>query len=137
MSYSGSNSKDDSAKTRIYDIVRKKYVVRTPEEEVRQFLLQHLVEELKYPKELIGVEKQIILNGKRKRFDIVVFQDSKPWMIVECKKADQPINQNSLMQLLSYNITLKATYLVLFNGLSLLSFNTKNHAWYSDLPEFV
>lgn len=131
-----SNSKSTEEKEKIFDLVRKKYVIRTPEEDVRQFLLHHLLQELKYPGALIGVEKQVLVNGKRKRFDIVVFKESKPWMIVECKQANQAINKAALMQLLSYNLTLKATYLVLFNGLALLCFDTKNNKWSNELPTF-
>ena len=91
----------------IFDEVRKRWVLLTPEEWVRQNFLQYLIFVKKYPASLIAVEKQIRLNDLKKRFDIVVFdQNSQPWMIVECKAMDVPLDKTVLDQVLRYNASL-------------------------------
>lgn len=109
--------KDDN-RVWIFDTLRKKYLVLTPEEWVRQHFLQYLVGPLQYPKALIRVEGGLSYNQLAKRSDIVVFsREGKPWMVIECKSPDQPINDNTLRQASVYNRTLQARYLVVTNGL--------------------
>ncbi len=101
----------------IFDEVRKRWVLLTPEEWVRQNFLQYLIFVKKYPASLIAVEKQIRLNDLKKRFDIVVFdQNSQPWMIVECKAMDVPLDKTVLDQVLRYNASLRVQFLVITNG---------------------
>ena len=101
----------------IFDIARKKFVVLTPEEWVRQHILQFLVNSLQYPLNHIAVERGIELNGLQKRFDIVVFsQSGKPVMIIECKAPEEPLNEKVFEQIARYNLTLKVDYLWVTNG---------------------
>ncbi|MBI2968636.1 MAG: type I restriction enzyme HsdR N-terminal domain-containing protein [Bacteroidetes bacterium] len=101
----------------IFDVFRRKYVSLTPEEWVRQNMLHFLVEEKKYPRGLIGVEKEIKLNRTKRRYDAVVFsRTAKPVMLVECKSPDVKINQDVFNQILRYNIALKVPYLLVTNG---------------------
>jgi len=72
-------------KDQIFDPCRKKWVALTPEEWVRQNLLQYLIQVCKYPIELIAIEKKIQLGPLNKRFDILVYHGTTPWMIIECK----------------------------------------------------
>lgn len=89
----------------------------TPEEWVRQNFLQYLIHVKKYPASLIAVEKEIRLGELKKRFDIVVHDKAlKPWMVIECKEMDVPLNEMVLDQVLRYNITLQVPYLVITNG---------------------
>ena len=107
----------------IFDEVRKKWVLLTPEEWVRQNFLQYMVQVKKYPASLIAVEKEIKLGDLKKRFDIVVYDAfSKPWMIVECKEMNVALNKNVLDQVLRYNITMQVPYLVITNGSYCMAF---------------
>src|SRR3954471_19811279 len=89
--------KNEKGKEIIFDEVRKKWVLLTPEEWVRQNFLQYLVQIKKYPASLIAIEKEIKLVDLKKRFDIVVYDaSSKPWMIIECEEMNVDLNKNVL-----------------------------------------
>ena len=89
----------------------------TPEEWVRQNFLQYLVKVKQYPATWIAIEKKIQLGELVKRFDILIYDSShKPWMMVECKEMDIPLNQAVLDQVLRYNISVPVRYLVITNG---------------------
>lgn len=101
----------------IFDEVRKRWIILTPEEWVRQNFLNYLIQVKKYPASLIAVEKEIKLGDLDKRFDIVVYdRNTKPWMIIECKEMNVPLDKTVLDQVLRYNITLQVPYLVITNG---------------------
>lgn len=104
-------------KEMIFDAWRRKYVVLTPEEWVRQNFMAYLTQTLKYPSALIGLEKEILLGTLRKRCDIVVYnRDMQPWMIVECKEMNVPLGQVTLEQVNRYQMVLSSSYLVITNG---------------------
>jgi hypothetical protein len=101
----------------IFDAIRKKYVVLTPEEWVRQHILVYFTETLQYPKGLISVEKEIKVNNLKKRYDIVVYDyDQQPWMLVECKESGTQVREDTLQQLLRYHHVLQCPYWMLTNG---------------------
>lgn len=101
----------------IFDPLRKKWLVLTPEEWVRQNFIQYLVRTRNYPASLISVEKEIELGELKKRFDILVYdKDQQPWMMIECKAMQVALNGNVLQQLLRYNISVPVPYLVITNG---------------------
>ena len=101
----------------IFDEIRKQWILLTPEEWVRQNFLQYLVQVKGYPASLIAVEKEIRLAELIKRFDIVVYDpESKPWMIIECKEMNEPLNEKVLNQALRYNISLQVAYIIITNG---------------------
>ena len=109
--------KEDKGKELIFDEFRKRWVILTPEEWVRQNFLQYLTQIKKYPTTLIAIEKEIKLGELKKRFDIVVYDaDTKPWMIVECKEMNVALDKWVLDQVLRYNMALKVPYLVITNG---------------------
>ena len=96
--------------------MRRKYVPLTPEEWVRQNVLHFLLGK-GYPASLIAIERGITVNDTQKRFDIVVYdRESNPLILVECKAQNEPINQQVVMQIAGYNLTLKAKYFWLTNG---------------------
>lgn len=130
------NIKEENNKHFIFDEVRKKWVILTPEEWVRQNYIQYLIQEIKVPASLIAVEKQIRLNDITKRCDIIVYKNSKPWMIVECKEQYVAINENTLQQILGYNQQLNVHFLVLTNGNSTFVFDTKNQQLQNSIPLF-
>ncbi len=110
--------KSSENKTLVFDEIRKKFVVLTPEEWVRLHVVQFLLKEKKYPKSLINVEKQLKLNNTIKRYDVVVFNnDGSIFLIVECKSPSVPITQLTFDQIARYNLTLDAQYLMISNGL--------------------
>jgi hypothetical protein len=111
------NIKQKEGKNYIFDPLRHKYIVFQPEEMVRQLFIQYLLQELKIPEKHIAVERQITINRKSYRFDILIFNKSgKPEMIVECKSHKIPVNDGAAIQASIYNIALKAEYLCLTNG---------------------
>jgi len=105
-----------NGKDQIFDPFRKSWVLLTPEEWVRQNLLQYLVQNLHYPASLIAVEKEIKLGELSKRFDIVVYKNELPWMIIECKEAMVALNEKTMLQILQYQQVLMAQYLFMSNG---------------------
>ena len=123
------NSKNN---THIFDVIRKKFVVLQPEEWVRQHCVQYLIQEKNYPISLINVEKVVVINGLKKRYDIVVFNhDGSIALVVECKAPKVKITQAAFDQIARYNLALKAPYLMVTNGLNHY-FCTMNH----DLENF-
>ncbi|NCI48146.1 type I restriction enzyme HsdR N-terminal domain-containing protein [Sediminibacterium soli] len=115
--------KDD--KEQIFDAFRKQWVRLTPEEWVRQNILQYLVQTRQYPASLIAIEKEIALGDLRKRFDILVYHRNTPWMVIECKEMSVPITESVLRQALHYNISLQTKYLVITNGVEVFVFSLK------------
>jgi hypothetical protein len=102
----------------IFDRIRKKYVALTPEEWVRQHLVQFLISERNCPRSLIRIEQGIRYAKLPKRVDVLVYgREGEPWMIAECKAPDVPLLEESARQLAMYNSALKAQYILLTNGL--------------------
>lgn len=108
--------KQETTKEFIYDEIRRNWFVLTPEEWVRQNFIQYLTATKKYPASLIAIEKEIKVGELKKRFDIVIYKDAIPWMIVECKQMDVQLKGNVLQQVLTYNLHLQANYLAITNG---------------------
>jgi hypothetical protein len=106
----------EGGKEYIFCLIRKRWMTITPEEWVRQNFLLYLIEVLNYPASLIAVEKQVQLGELQKRFDIVVYRNDVPFMLIECKEMNVPINQRTLDQVMRYNINLKAAYFIITNG---------------------
>jgi hypothetical protein len=103
----------------IFDIIRKKYLVLTPEEWVRQHIIHYLIAEKNYPISLIAVEKKLTINKLTKRTDILVFNaKGSPHIIVECKAPSIKITQEAFDQIARYNLKLEANYLIVTNGLT-------------------
>jgi hypothetical protein len=113
----GFRVKQDADKHFIFDPLRKKWLLLTPEEWVRQNFVQYLIQVRKYPPALIAMEKIIRLGELKKRFDILVYdRDHRPWMMIECKSPSVKLDDNVLHQLLRYHISVPAGYLVITNG---------------------
>jgi hypothetical protein len=130
--------KKEDGKEWIFDEFRKQWVRLTPEEWVRQNMLQYLVQVKKYPASLIAIEKEIALGELRKRFDIVVYRNSNPWMIIECKEMNVPLSEAVLRQILNYNISVQADHLLITNGTDNYAFSILNGIAESihELPDF-
>ncbi|HCM76870.1 MAG TPA: restriction endonuclease subunit R [Cytophagales bacterium] len=112
------NLKKEQGKVWIFDTIRKKYVVLTPEEWVRQHFVQHLIQNHGYPKSLIRIESSLTYNKLQKRSDILIHDRAgKPWMLVECKSSSIKLTQKAFNQIAVYNMTVGANYLAVTNGM--------------------
>ncbi|TXG39670.1 type I restriction enzyme HsdR N-terminal domain-containing protein [Seonamhaeicola maritimus] len=133
--------KSNENKVSIFDSIRKKFVVLQPEEWVRQHCVQYLIDEKKYPKSLINVEKELIVNDLKKRYDIVVFNpNGSIHLIVECKASKIEIDQNTFDQIARYNLVLNASYLMVTNGLNhyycQMDFEQERYNFLKDIPDY-
>ena len=109
--------KNENGKDFIFDALRKKWLVLTPEEWVRQNFVQYLIKTKDYPSSLIAIEKEIQLGELKKRFDILVYDNNhQPWMMIQCKAAEIKLDDEVLQQVLRYNISVPVKYIVITNG---------------------
>lgn len=134
--------KSNENKYFIFDIVRKKYVILTPEEWVRQHIIHYLIEEKKYPISLIAIEKKLTINKLTKRTDILIFNTKGlPHIIVECKAPSVSITQNAFDQIARYNLKLSANYLIVSNGLKhyycKMDFENEKYVFLENIPDYI
>ncbi|WP_026705096.1 type I restriction enzyme HsdR N-terminal domain-containing protein [Flavobacterium soli] len=133
--------KNSENKTAIFDEIRKKFIILTPEEWVRQHVVQYLMKEKNYPKSLINVEKLLKVNGLVKRYDVVVFNnDGSILILVECKAPEIKISQTTFDQIARYNMTMKAEYLMVTNGhnhyFCQMDFENERYDFLRELPGY-
>jgi Type I restriction enzyme R protein N terminus (HSDR_N). len=132
--------KKQDGKTLVFDPVRKIWVILTPEEHVRQYVLKYLIEQANYPVALISVEKKMMVGNMPKRYDIVVYdRQHKPWMLIECKAPDITISEQTLRQLLQYQQAVQCRYWMLSNGPQSYcadAGNAANITWLEELPAY-
>lgn len=133
--------KTEQGSRQIFDPVRKKMVKLDPEEWVRQNLIQFLHIEKKYPTSLMAVEKGLTVNGLRKRFDILCYNnDSKPLLLVECKAPSVKISQSAFDQISIYNLQFKVPFLLVSNGLEhfccQLDYQNNSYSFLSEIPDY-
>jgi hypothetical protein len=133
--------KNSENKVSIFDDIRKKFIVLTPEEWVRQHTIQFLLQEKKYPKSYLNVEKLIKINDVNKRYDIVVFQpNGEIFLLIECKAPEVTITQNTFDQIARYNLKLNAKFLMVTNGLNhyfcQMDFEEEQYVFLKELPDF-
>lgn len=109
--------KQEEGKDYLFDIIRKRWLLLTPEEWVRQNFIQYLVQVKSYPLSLIAVEKELRLGELKKRFDILVYDNNhQPWLMVECKAPEIKLTESVLQQALRYNISVPVKYILITNG---------------------
>ncbi|MBW6537016.1 MAG: type I restriction enzyme HsdR N-terminal domain-containing protein [Mariniphaga sp.] len=133
--------KTEGSKKYIFDLVRKRFVLLTPEEWVRQHFIRYLTEEKKYPESLMAVEKQITLNGKLFRFDLLVYRRSgQPLLIAEFKAPGVKVSQETFDQVVRYNMALKVERIVVSNGLQHfvceIDYKQNNYKYLREVPGF-
>ena len=126
----------DGEKRLLFDEVRRIWVVLTPEEWVRQNFIQYLAQTKGYPTSIMAVEKMIALGELKKRCDIVIYREAKPWMIVECKEMNVPLNENVAGQIFRYNISLNVRYLIVTNGSYTFGLDTQTMKGLTAIPDF-
>ncbi|MBK9046035.1 MAG: type I restriction enzyme HsdR N-terminal domain-containing protein [Bacteroidetes bacterium] len=123
----------------IFDSLRRKFVLLTPEEWVRQHFVEFLKNELGYPASLIAIEKGFKVNQRSKRADIVIHNRSgMPWMIVECKASHVVLTEEAFYQAASYHLKLNVSYLIITNGLQhyCCKFENGTFAFVEGFPTF-
>jgi hypothetical protein len=124
----------------IFDVIRKKYIVLTPEEWVRQHFIHYLINEFNYPKSLFRIEGSLTYNKLQKRSDILIHtRTGKPWMLIECKAPNIKLTQKAFNQVSVYNMTIGAKYVAVTNGMIQYCFEPKEKGEVNHLalfPEF-
>lgn len=109
---------DENGQLFLFDEIRKKEVVLTPEEWVRQHFVQYLIREKNYPRGLIRLEGGLRLHGRARRSDIVVFNNQgEKVLMVECKAPSVKITQSVFDQIARYNMVHRISLLAVTNGL--------------------
>jgi len=127
--------------TQVFDAVRKKYLVLTAEEWVRQHFIHYLNSEKKYPLGLMGIEQMVKYNEQSTRADIVLYtNEGKPNMIVECKSPKVKITQDAFNQIAKYNFKLRVDFLVVTNGMQhfccAMDYENNKITFLNEVPEF-
>lgn len=135
------NIKTQGQKKYILDKIRKKYVSLTPEEWVRQHVIEYLMTEKGYKKTLMSVELHLEINNMSRRCDIVVFnKNASPLMIVELKAPDVKLTQKTFNQIAMYNLKLKVNYLLISNGLQhfccKLNHESNSYHFLESIPDY-
>jgi hypothetical protein len=132
--------KNETGTLMIFDTIRKKFIVLTPEEWVRQHLINYLIQDKKYPNSLFAVEKGLRLNSTQKRTDIRIYNNQKQLLLLaECKSFTNNITQKTLEQVLRYELSLQSQLIVLSNGLMHYCFQKNNEGKFNalqTLPEY-
>ena len=134
--------KNSENKMAIFDDIRKKFILLTPEEWVRQHVVRYLVEDKKFPRSHVNVEKIIKINGLTKRYDVVVFKpDGSIFLLVECKAPAVQISQQVFDQIARYNMSLNAVHMMVTNGLNhyfcQMDHEQEKYLFLPDLPEYI
>jgi len=139
--YSFKTGKSEKDRLMIFDELRKKYVVVTPEEWVRQNFIKFLINEKNFPAGLISVEMKVDINGLNQRSDIVCFDKTgEPLLIVECKAPTIKITESVFNQAARYNMKLNTRFLILTNGINhyccKIDYSTNRVTFLKDIPDF-
>jgi len=125
--------------TCIFDVIRKKYIVLTPEEWVRQHFIHFLINSYKYPKSLMKVESGLKYNNLQKRSDIQVYtRKGHPFLIVECKASNVKLDSKVIDQAALYNKSIGADYIIVTNGMNFRCLKTTSIIveWVEKIPVF-
>lgn len=129
--------RDTGQSKQIYDSVRKRFVVLTPEEWVRQNLIRLMSEVFMYPISWMAVEKKVEVNGIAQRADVVIYNGKgRPVLIAECKAASVKITEDTFLQAARYNMSLNVPFFVLTNGLEhyCLKWDGQSFGFLDELP---
>lgn len=133
--------KEQEGKLFILDVVRRKYVVLTPEEWVRQHCIHYLRDVKKFPVSLMSVERGFRTNTLNLRYDLAAFnKKAEAVLLVECKAPEVNIDQQTFDQIAAYNLELKVPYLMVTNGIKhfccVMDFAAKRYQFLKDIPMF-
>ena len=122
--------KNKENSTEVFDVIRKQWVILTPEELVRQHFIHYLMNEKSFPKETIIVEKEINVFNVKKRFDVAVINKFQEILLLaEIKAPTVKLDQKVIEQILTYNTSLQSRHLVITNGLEQWVFEKVDEKW--------
>ena len=135
-------AKDEEGNIKVFDPLRKKFVVLTPEEWVRQNFVDWLIKEKGYPQSSIANEVEIKLNDTKKRCDSIIFgRECQPLIIIEYKAPDVEITQVTFDQIIRYNRELRAKYLIVSNGVKLyccvIDYDNESYHFIPKIPDYA
>ncbi len=133
-------TRSESGVTKIFDPVRKNWIVLTPEEWVRQNLIAYLQHEYSVPYGLMAVEKEFRVNSLKKRADLVIYnKQGHPQMLAECKAPGIKLTNSTFEQAARYNLTLSVPLLLITNGLqhfcARINFENQSFVMLDNIPE--
>ena len=134
--------KNKHNKKYIFDQIRKKFVLLTSEEWVRQNCIMFLINDQKIPKGFINVEKKIKINSLTKRYDIIVYKSNgSVFLLVECKSPDIIINQKTFNQIAIYNYEAVSDFLMVTNGIQnyycSIDYSNQCYKFVKDFPKYI
>ena len=141
MKETGLNIRNTSNGKEVFDPVRKKYVILTPEELIRQNIILHLVNTKNYPLNLMRIEAGMKLNNMQKRCDILIYnRNLNPLLMVECKAGNVKLSQDIFNQLSRYNLFFRVPYLIATNGKNTycckINFEKQSYEFLNEIPTF-
>jgi len=133
--------KKQNDKLVIFDSQRKRYVALTPEEWVRQNFIRFLIEEKGYPAAYLAIEKQLNMNGMKKRCDAILYNEhAQPFLIIELKAPNVAISQATFDQVAVYNAKLKVDFFIISNGIEhfccKVNLETARYEFFPEIPDF-
>jgi type I site-specific restriction endonuclease len=133
--------KKQNEKLVIFDSQRKRYVALTPEEWVRQNFIRFLIEEKGYPAAYLAIEKQLNMNGMKKRCDAILYNEhAQPFLIIELKAPNVAISQATFDQVAVYNAKLKVDFFIISNGIEhfccKVNLETARYEFFPEIPDF-
>jgi hypothetical protein len=109
--------RSEDGKRQMWDPIRKKWLVATPEELVRQLLIRYLIRERNYPANLIQQERKLMVNQNVRRFDLLAANRlGRPMLLVECKSPEINLSDATVRQISAYNWVLSVPFLLITNG---------------------
>ena len=134
-------TKTENGKELIFDEIRKKFVVLTPEEWVRQNFIKFLIKDKKYPEGLMAVEKQIVVNSNPRRFDLLIYlRNGQAHLIAEFKAPNVKITQDTFDQVVRYNMALRVERVIVSNGIQHfvceIDYVNNSYLFLKEIPEF-
>ncbi len=132
---------DDGGRLSLFDEIRKKNIILTPEEWVRQHFVQYLINQKHYPRSLIKLEGGVKVHSLARRSDILVYNSAgRKVLLVECKAPSVTVDQKVFDQAANYNITHKVPLLAVTNGLvqhcCKIDFLERNYSFLPELPDY-
>jgi len=134
-------SQNKEGQVYIFDALRKKNLLLTPEEWVRQHILRYLIEEKGYPPSLISAEAGLKVNQLSRRYDALIYnRRGEPVLLIECKAPSVSVKQETFDQVLAYNRQLQASHLLVTNGLKhfccRIDPDSKQYIFLEEIPAF-
>jgi hypothetical protein len=134
--------KKEGKDLKIYDVVRKKFFVLTPEEWVRQHTVFYLHHDKHFPLSLMMLEKEFKYGTLKKRMDVLIYdKEGQPFFLVECKAPNIKISQETFHQIARYNMVFKVKYLLITNGLNHfcceMNYENQSYVFLHEVPDFL